>query len=135
VVPPQSELLLALYQAGRLGRKTARGFFDYSTNDQPLLPGTEAIRLAAAHGASPIECSDAELTLHLFVPMVASASDLLARQAVANVAEVRTAMVGGLGCRGQAADLPGWARGFGRSALLEWGERLRLQGFDPAALC
>jgi hypothetical protein len=48
---------------------------------------------------------------------------------------VRSAMVGGLSCREQAADLPKWASQMERAALVEWGDRLQLPRFEPAILC
>lgn len=135
VVPPQSELLLAMYQAGRLGRKTDRGFFDYSTTENHLVPDAEAVQLFAAHRVLPIDCDDSELTLRLFVPMVASACELVDQQVVETVADVRSAMVGGLACRGQAADLPNWAMQLGREKLIAWSDRLRLPQFEPEILC
>jgi len=134
VVPPQSELLLALYQAGRLGRKSDRGFFDYSGTESPLVPDAEAVRLSGAHRAGPIECSDAELTLRLFVPMVSAACGLVEQNVVDSVSGVRAALTRGLNCRGQAAELPTWAERVGRNALVEWGERLQLPQFEPEIL-
>jgi hypothetical protein len=90
--------------------------------------------LSGDHRGSPIDCSDADLTLRLFVPMVSAACGLLEQRVVTTVADVRSALVGGLNCRGEAADLPQWAAQMGRAALVEWGDRLRLPRFEPAIL-
>lgn len=126
VIPPQSELLLAMYQAGRRGVKSGRGFFSYACDGArgAVDPGAHA--LVAAHLTAPIACTDAELQLRLFVPMLAAACELLEQQIVADVAGVRAALTGGLGCRGQAADLPGWARQIPQRELAQSLERLGL---------
>jgi 3-hydroxyacyl-CoA dehydrogenase len=135
VVPPQSELLLAMYQAGRLGRKSGRGFFDYSLGGDRVVADPESKALVATHAGIPVECSDCELQCRLFVPMFAGACELVERDIVAGECEVRAALKGGLGCRGEAADLPGWGRRLGSATLVEWRERLQLPDFDPAVLC
>jgi len=132
VVPPQSELLLAMYQSGRLGRKSGRGFFNHTSRQDRRLPDPDSIRLVATHASSPVDCPDSELQFRLFVPMLASACELLERGVVAGESEVRAALREGLGCRGEAADLPGWGRKLGGPVLVEWQERLRLAKFEPA---
>lgn len=120
VVPPQSELLLAMYQSDRRGRKSGRGFFDYGAGQEGLVPDPESLALCRQHATDPIDCADTELTLRLFVPMFAAAGDLVEQQVVAGVAEVRAALRAGLGCRGRAADWPAWGCGLGPDRLAEW---------------
>lgn len=134
VVPPQSELLLAMYQSDRRGRKSGRGFFDDSAS-RPLTPDPHSLALCAKHATAGIECDDSELTLRLFVPMFAAACDLLERRVVSGIAGVRAALGKGLSCRRRAADLGEWGRQIGPDRLTEWRDRLDLPAFNPDVLC
>lgn len=128
VVPAQSELLLAMYGAGRLGRKTGRGFLRYVPGELQGTLDPAAIALAAAHRTEPIDCPDDELERRLFVPMLVAACQLLTGRIVADVGEVLAALRFGLGCRGQAADLPAWGRLW---PVAELRRVLRDQGLEP----
>jgi 3-hydroxyacyl-CoA dehydrogenase len=125
VVPPQSELLLAMFQAGRLGRKSGRGFYDYAQPGQRRLDPA-AMELAAAHRSGDISGADDELRMRLFVPLLSSACQLIEGQVVARATDVPLALSGGLRCRGQAGDLAGWVRQVTPAVLREWMQRLEL---------
>lgn len=126
VVPPQSELLLAFYMAGRLGRKSGAGFFSYSDCKAAPQADSSAVALAQDHLTTPWSGIERDLPLCLSVPLVSAATALLAEQVVSGPSAIPLAMRDGLGCRGDAADLTGWARRLGPAVLMEWIERLRL---------
>jgi 3-hydroxyacyl-CoA dehydrogenase len=111
-VPANSEPLLALYQSGRLGRKAGLGFFawDSATGDPRDDPRAADV-IGPVTSASPGMAAE-ELTGRLFVPMLCAAAELLERQIVANVDDVRRALSDGLGWNPD------------RPALLEWGADL-----------
>ena len=132
VIPPQSELLLAMYQAGRIGRKAGRGFLDYA--NEPPCPDPSAVALAAEHRNARIDCPDKEVTLRLFLPMLGAACGLIERQLVPDAGGVRLALVAGLACRRQAADLPGWGRELGLPTIEQSSLRLGLPAFEPTSL-
>ncbi|MFO1093697.1 MAG: hypothetical protein U0992_10345 [Planctomycetaceae bacterium] len=125
VVPAQSELLLAMYRDAR--RKAGCGFLRYGPGERGALDPA-AIALAAAHRTEPIDCPDDELERRLFVPMLVAACQLLTGRIVADVGEVLAALRFGLGCRGQAADLPAWGRLW---PVAELRRVLRDQGLEP----
>lgn len=119
VVPPQSELLLAMFQAGRLGQKTGRGFYRYSS-DGGCRVDLAATEIADEHRLETISATDSELQLRLVVPLFTSACELIENRVVAEPGGVRSALIAGLGCTGQAADLAGWARNVTADVLRDW---------------
>ena len=119
VVPPHSHLLLAMFQAGRLGQKTGRGFYTYSA-DGGRRVDSAAMEIANEHRLETIAATDSELQLRLFVPLFASACELIENRVVAEPSGVRSALIAGLGCTGQAADLAGWARNVTVDVLRDW---------------
>ncbi len=109
-VPPKSETLLALYQTGRLGRKTGAGFFRYAGDDPQPQVDPEAISLVAAPEIETRRCDDHELTRRLFAPMLNAAVELLQRGIVASEADVHRAYRDGLGLNPPGGDLFEWGR-------------------------
>jgi 3-hydroxyacyl-CoA dehydrogenase len=125
-IPATSGPLLALYQAGRLGRKSGAGFFQYETADaEPQYDPNAAAVIGATHSTSAGRAAG-ELTLHLFLPMLAAAADLLARSVVKSIGDVRMALRDGLGFDPARHDLIKWAAGLPVSQLESWLERLSL---------
>jgi 3-hydroxyacyl-CoA dehydrogenase len=107
-IPPQSEVLLALYQAGRLGRKSGAGFLKY-TGSQPGSVDPEAVTLVAPYRTERVELSEDELAARLFEPMANAAADILHLGIVATRDDVILTLRDGLGFRGQAAQLLDWS--------------------------
>jgi 3-hydroxyacyl-CoA dehydrogenase len=125
-IPATSEPLLALYQAGRLGRKSGAGFFRYEAVDADPRFDPEVAALLGVAETGPAERSAVERTLHLFLPMLAAAADLLARRVVRSVGEVRVALLDGLGFDPAKRGLIAWGASLPRSQLESWLERLSL---------
>jgi 3-hydroxyacyl-CoA dehydrogenase len=104
-VPAKSEVLLALYQAGRLGRKASAGFFRYATPVGPPVFDDAAPALIEPYLTAPIDCSEAELTHRLFNPLIETAQGLADRGVIRSLDEARLALSDGLGCRPPIARL------------------------------
>jgi 3-hydroxyacyl-CoA dehydrogenase len=104
-VPAKSEVLLALYQAGRLGRKTGAGFFRYDMPMGAPIFDYAALALVEPYLTMPVECSEAELTRRLFDPLIGTAQRLVDRGVIRSLGEARLALTDGLGCRPPIARL------------------------------
>ena len=104
-VPAKSEVLLALYQAGRIGRKTGAGFFRY--DDPAASPAFDraAPPLIEPYLTEPLDCTESELASRLFEPLVTTAHALVDRGVIRSLDEARLALTEGLGCRPPIADL------------------------------
>lgn len=111
-VPANSEPLLALYQSGRLGRKSGLGFFAYAGDEAAPRDDPRAHRIVGPGNPLSTVLSADELRGRLFFPMLCAAAELVERQIVAGIDDVRTALTDGLGWH---ADRPG---------LLDWGADL-----------
>jgi 3-hydroxyacyl-CoA dehydrogenase len=127
-IPATSEPLLALYQAGRLGRKSGAGFFRYSDGDADPRSDPEAAAIIGVTATASVGLSNDELILHLFLPMLAAAADLLERPVVQSVGEIRAALIDGLGFDPTGSDLLDWGATLPRSVRTDWLERLSLAG-------
>jgi 3-hydroxyacyl-CoA dehydrogenase len=127
-VPATSEPLLALYQAGRLGRKSGAGFFVYDGETAaPRQDPLAATIINTASAAAPT-VTEADIANHLFLPMLAAAAELVERRIVGSIEDVRLALTDGLGWSGSRRDLLAWGADLPTSELDAWLERLALQG-------
>ncbi len=104
-IPAKSEVLLSLYQAGRLGRKTGAGFFRYDTPTSAPACDDTAPHLIEPYFSAPLDCNEAELTRRLFAPLIGTGHNLVERGVIVSLDEVRLALRDGLGCRPPIADL------------------------------
>lgn len=104
-VPAKSEVLLALYQAGRLGRKSGAGFFSYETPTSAPADDQAAPALIAPYLTERLSCTEADLTRRLFGPLIARAHALVDRGVIRSLDEARLALRDGLGCRPPIAEL------------------------------
>lgn len=109
-VPPKSETLLSLYQAGRLGRKTGAGFFRYENGDPQPHGDPQAVALVCPPETDTLNCDDHERTRRLFLPMFEAANDLLERGIVATSDDIHHAYHGGLGLNPPGGDLLQWGK-------------------------
>jgi 3-hydroxyacyl-CoA dehydrogenase len=104
-IPAKSEVLLALYQAGRLGRKTGAGFFRYDTPVSAPAFDDAAPVLIEPYLTTPVDCTEAEAARRLFEPLIDTAHSLVQLRVIASLDEARLALRDGLGCREPIADL------------------------------
>jgi 3-hydroxyacyl-CoA dehydrogenase len=104
-VPAKSEVLLALYQARRLGRKTGAGFFRYEVPTGAPEFDEAAPPLVEPFLTTPLNHTEAELAFSLFKPLIESAHRLVDRGVIRSLDEARLALRDGLGCRPPIADV------------------------------
>lgn len=104
-IPAKSEVLLALYQAGRVGRKTGAGFFRYDGPAAAPADDEAARSLIEPYRTALIDCTATELTRRLFDPLIHTAHGLVDRGVIQSLNDARLALQDGLGCRPPIADL------------------------------
>jgi 3-hydroxyacyl-CoA dehydrogenase/enoyl-CoA hydratase/3-hydroxybutyryl-CoA epimerase/3-hydroxyacyl-CoA dehydrogenase/enoyl-CoA hydratase/3-hydroxybutyryl-CoA epimerase/enoyl-CoA isomerase len=119
VVP--SKILPAMVEAGRLGQKNGRGFFDYGKGkkkdrgeDSP-----EVAKLLMQLCAEPKKFSGGELTDRMFLPMLLEATRILEDGIVADVRDVDLGLIFGIGFPPFKGGLFFWADSLGAAAIVE----------------
>ncbi|MFQ5735138.1 MAG: 3-hydroxyacyl-CoA dehydrogenase NAD-binding domain-containing protein [Planctomycetaceae bacterium] len=137
VVP--SPLLIAMYKADRLGRKSGGGFFPASieycgATGNRLSP--QAAALIRRHRRALQRFSPEEITRRLFLPPLLEATRILEERLVAEPEDVDAALRDGLGFLPSAEGLLRWADCVGAGTILEWLRPLQALGprFEPTAL-
>ena len=127
----KSELLVAMYKAGRLGRKSHRGFYAYEFPRSQSLD-SEAERLIRERRRSDRRFTRNELTRRLFLPMLVEATRLLEERRVASGRDVDRALIDGIGFSASKGGLLVWADTLGPAKIVEllkpleqFGERYR----------
>jgi 3-hydroxyacyl-CoA dehydrogenase len=135
VVP--STILPAMVEAGRIGKKAGRGFFDYSgkRSDQGK-ESPETAAIIAAHKRGERKFSPEELADRLLLPMLLEATRVLEDGVAANVRDVDLALIYGIGFPPFRGGLFFWADTVGAPAILE---KLKAynnlgQRFEPTTL-
>jgi 3-hydroxyacyl-CoA dehydrogenase / enoyl-CoA hydratase / 3-hydroxybutyryl-CoA epimerase / enoyl-CoA isomerase len=132
-----SKILPALVEAGRLGQKNGRGFFDYGTGkkrdrgqDSP-----EVAKLLMTLCAEPKKFSGDELTDRLFLPMLLEATRLLEDGIAADVRDVDLGLIFGIGFPPFKGGLFFWADTLGAAAIIEKLDKYKSLGkrYEPTA--
>ena len=122
-----SPLIPALVKAGRLGRKTGRGFYRYrgvgpdarlETVDDALVKTLEPYRLPER------SATDAELTDRLFLPMLLEGLRLLEERVVRDGRDIDLAVIYALGFPAFRGGLLAWGNSLGAAEILRRVERL-----------
>ncbi len=122
VVP--APILQLLFDAGRLGQKVGRGFFDYgpSKNGKPPRGNAseEVARLVDGCRTSPQKkFTPEEITNRLFLPMLLEATRVLADGLVADARDVDLGLIFGIGFPPFKGGLFFWADHVGANQILE----------------
>ena len=90
----------ALCEAGRLGRKAGRGWYDYDAEGRPV-PSPEVARviagIAAARGVAPREIGPDEIIARTHAPMIAEGEALLAEGIARRRGDIDVVWVNGYG--------------------------------------
>jgi 3-hydroxyacyl-CoA dehydrogenase/enoyl-CoA hydratase/3-hydroxybutyryl-CoA epimerase/3-hydroxyacyl-CoA dehydrogenase/enoyl-CoA hydratase/3-hydroxybutyryl-CoA epimerase/enoyl-CoA isomerase len=131
-----SPLLIAMLKAGRKGRKSGAGFFDYPPSAAGGGRPLPAATLIARWARTPQRLAPAAIVARLFLPMVLEATRILEEKRVADPRDIDLGVLLGLGfpaCRG---GLVYWADTVGLPRLLPLLERLESMGprAHPTAL-
>jgi len=136
-----SPLIPAFVKAGRLGRKTGRGFYRYrgvgpdarlETVDDALAQTLEPYRLPDR------SATDAELTDRLFLPMLLEGLRLLEEGVVRDGCDIDLAVIYALGFPAFRGGLLAWGDSLGAAEILRRLERFADLGprmAPPASLC
>jgi len=115
-----STILPAMVEAGRIGKKAGRGFFDYGGKKKDR--GEESAATAAiiaAHRRDERQFTSEELTDRLLLPMLLEATRVLEDGVAANVRDVDLALIYGIGFPPFRGGLLFWADTLGAAAIVE----------------
>ena len=118
---PASPLLVAMIKAGRLGRKSAAGFFCYPTDEQPdkpIRPDPAAEEIIARWARAPRPFTPAMIVARLFLPMVLEATRILEEQKVRDPRDIDLGVLFGLGFPEARGGLLHWADTLGADRIL-----------------
>jgi len=116
-----SPLLITMFKAGRLGRKSGAGFFAYSNGsggDAPGQPDPQLKELLAAWVRPQQSVPPEDLTTRLLVPMVLEATRLLEEGTVRDPRSIDLGAIFGLGFPASRGGLLYWADTVGIERIL-----------------
>ena len=118
VVP--STILPTMVEAGRIGKKSGRGFFDYGgRRGDHGKESAETEAIVAAHRRGERKFSGEEITDRLMLPMLLEATRVLEDGVAANVRDVDLALIYGIGFPPFRGGLFFWADTLGAAAIVE----------------
>ena len=134
-----SPLLVAMYKAGRMGRKTGAGFFAYPAGTPKDAPGVFDPQVGAMINSwmrHRREFTEAMVLDRLLLPMVLEATRLLAEQRVRDPRDVELGVLFGLGFPTNRGGLLFWADSLGAERVLAMLQPLESLGerFRPTPL-
>ncbi|MCE5269441.1 MAG: hypothetical protein LLG00_16315 [Planctomycetaceae bacterium] len=134
-----SPIMVAMYKAGRLGRKTGAGFFAYPPGLGPAEPGRRdpaVNRLITAWIRQPRAVPADHILARLLLSMFQEATLILEERQVRDPRTIDLAVVSGLGFPAARGGLLRWADALGTKQILAMLEELSPLGprFAPTAL-
>jgi 3-hydroxyacyl-CoA dehydrogenase len=134
-----SPLLSAMVQAGRLGKKSGKGFYRYDQKskkkDRPQ-PDPELPAVLGPHLRDKKQFTPEQLQHRLFLPMLLEATRLVEDGIVRDVRDIDLGLIFGLGFPPFRGGLMFWADQVGAKQLVEWLKPLEAYGgrTQPTAL-
>lgn len=133
-----SRILPAMVEAGRLGKKTGKGFFDYDAtkkNDRGT-PSDEVDALVKKLPRDSREFSMEEIRDRLFMPMFLEATRAIEDGVVHDVRDVDLGLIYGIGFPPHKGGLFFWADTLGAEAIVEKLNAYKPLGerFEPTAM-
>jgi 3-hydroxyacyl-CoA dehydrogenase/enoyl-CoA hydratase/3-hydroxybutyryl-CoA epimerase/3-hydroxyacyl-CoA dehydrogenase/enoyl-CoA hydratase/3-hydroxybutyryl-CoA epimerase/enoyl-CoA isomerase len=129
-----SPVLPALVKAGRLGRKSGKGFFRYDLHKKNAAPqpDPELPNIIEQYFRERKTFTQEQLQHRLFLPMVLEATRVLQDHIVRDARDIDLGLIFGLGFPAFRGGLMWWADEVGARQLVEWlkpyenlGERLQ----------
>lgn len=134
IVP--SELLIAMYKSGRLGRKSGGGFYQTPTDASVGRVDPKVLDLIRERRRSNHLLSDSVICRRLFIPVFLEATRILQESLVESPSTIDTALRRGLGMSGADSGIFSWANQIGAPTLLDWLQPFQNLGqrFEPTQL-
>jgi 3-hydroxyacyl-CoA dehydrogenase/enoyl-CoA hydratase/3-hydroxybutyryl-CoA epimerase/3-hydroxyacyl-CoA dehydrogenase/enoyl-CoA hydratase/3-hydroxybutyryl-CoA epimerase/enoyl-CoA isomerase len=114
-----SNLLTAMYKAGRLGQKSGAGFFVYDGKDSVGRADPEVEKIIAKRRRAQRSFTHDELTMRLFLPMLVEATRVLEEQLIRNLRDIDLGLIFGLGFPPFRGGLLFWADTLGAARIVE----------------
>jgi 3-hydroxyacyl-CoA dehydrogenase len=129
-----SELLVSLYQAGRLGVKSRAGFFRYDAEDGRPTVDRQVEEMICQHRRAQGRFTSEQILVRLLLPMLIEAARMVEEKRIACLSDVDQALVHGIAF--PHGGLLKWANALGGARLLEVLEQHQALGprFQPSAL-
>ncbi len=115
---PKSPLIPALVKAGRLGRKSGKGFFSYENRKKTAEPDPTLEDLTRQYKTDALELDHEQITRRLFLPMLLEATRVLEAGIVRNVRDVDLGLIFGLGFPPFKGGLLHWADTLGAAEII-----------------
>ncbi len=113
-----SELLVRMYKAGLLGKKTGEGFFKYNEQGINIGRSEKTDKLIIERLRPKKEYSLEEIQNRLFLPWVVEASILLEENIICDSEQIDEALFHGLGFSHSAGGILKWADGIGMDEIV-----------------
>jgi 3-hydroxyacyl-CoA dehydrogenase len=129
-----SELLVSLYQAGRLGVKSRAGFFRYDAEDAKPTVDRQVEEMICQHRRAQGRFTSEQIVVRLLLPILIEATRMVEEKRIACLSDVDQALVHGIAF--PHGGLLKWANALGGARLLEAMEHHQTLGprFQPSAL-
>ncbi|MBL8819800.1 MAG: 3-hydroxyacyl-CoA dehydrogenase family protein [Planctomyces sp.] len=134
IVP--SELLIAMYKSGRLGRKSGGGFYQTQCDASAGRLDPHIMDLIRERRRGENSLSENAITRRLFLPFLLEATRTLQESLVACPLVVDAVLRSGLGMSGSGSGIFAWANSIGARTLVQWLQPLHALGnrFEPTSL-
>lgn len=128
IVP--SELLIAMYKSGRLGRKSGGGFYRAGQVDPQVL------QMIQERLRSTCRLPEIEIRRRLFLPMLLEATRTLQELLADQPSTIDNVLRTGLGMRRSDCGIFSWANAVGAATIIDWLTPLQSLGkrFEPTEL-
>ena len=126
IVP--SELLIAMYKSGRLGRKSGSGFYRTQQDAAAGRVDPHVLDMIRERLRTDNRPSDEEIRRRLFLPMLLEATRVLQESLVNSSLIIDTALRNGLGMVRPDCGIFAWADPIGAKTLIDWLQPLQKLG-------